>query len=206
MNRSESKYFNTAVRMDEALMALLEQKDFPYISVREVCQAAQVNRSTFYLHYETMTDLLEEAVQHALRMFYDAFAPAQCAIRDSIASAPLASLNLLSDEYLAPYLQFIKAHQSLFATMERHATLMGMDSVYRYLFEHIFSPILGRLAVDEKNRPYIIAFYLQGLHAIVQQWLAEDCKRSIADISELMHRCVNGEITPLADHLKNADA
>ncbi|MBD9278825.1 MAG: TetR/AcrR family transcriptional regulator, partial [Clostridiales bacterium] len=67
MNRSESKYFGTAVRMDEALMSLLEKKDFPYITVREVCQAAQVNRSTFYLHYETMTDLLEEAVQHALR-------------------------------------------------------------------------------------------------------------------------------------------
>ena len=27
MNKSESKYFNTALRMDEALLALLEEKD-----------------------------------------------------------------------------------------------------------------------------------------------------------------------------------
>ena len=27
MNKSESKYFNTALRMDEALIALLEEKD-----------------------------------------------------------------------------------------------------------------------------------------------------------------------------------
>ena len=27
MNKSESKYFNTALRMDEALIALLEKKD-----------------------------------------------------------------------------------------------------------------------------------------------------------------------------------
>ena len=30
MNKSESKYFNTALRMDEALIALLEEKDRVY--------------------------------------------------------------------------------------------------------------------------------------------------------------------------------
>lgn len=62
MNKSESKYFNTALRMDEALLALLEKNDFEYISINEVCHLAGVNRSTFYLHYENMRDLLEESV------------------------------------------------------------------------------------------------------------------------------------------------
>ena len=62
MNKSESKYFNTAVRMDEALISLLARKDFAYITVREICETAGVNRSTFYLHYETMADLLSESV------------------------------------------------------------------------------------------------------------------------------------------------
>lgn len=39
MNRSESKYFNTARRMDEALLSLLEEKDFAYITVREIAPA-----------------------------------------------------------------------------------------------------------------------------------------------------------------------
>ena len=37
MNRSESKYFNTAARMDEAFLSLLEKKDFAYITVKELC-------------------------------------------------------------------------------------------------------------------------------------------------------------------------
>ena len=32
MNRSESKYFNTALKMDEALISLLENKDLEYIT------------------------------------------------------------------------------------------------------------------------------------------------------------------------------
>ena len=36
MNRNESKYFNTAIKMDEALITLLEKKDFEYITVSEL--------------------------------------------------------------------------------------------------------------------------------------------------------------------------
>ena len=52
----KSKYFNTAVRMDQAFLELLEKKDMEYITVKELCKTAGVNRSTFYLHYETMSD------------------------------------------------------------------------------------------------------------------------------------------------------
>ncbi len=38
MNKSESKYFHTALRMDEALISLLEEKDLEYISVKEICE------------------------------------------------------------------------------------------------------------------------------------------------------------------------
>ena len=63
MKPSESKYFSAARLMDEALLELLEKKDFAFLSVKEICQKAGVSRSTFYLHYETIDDLLEEATE-----------------------------------------------------------------------------------------------------------------------------------------------
>ena len=47
MNKSESKYFHTAERMDEALLSLLLEKDFEYITVKDVCARAGANRSPF---------------------------------------------------------------------------------------------------------------------------------------------------------------
>lgn len=69
MTKSESKYFATAAKMDEAFLALLEKKDFAYIAVKEICTAAGVNRSTFYLHYETINDLLEESAGYINQQF-----------------------------------------------------------------------------------------------------------------------------------------
>ena len=56
--------------MDEALLALLEKKEFAYITIRELCAAAGVNHSTFYLHYQNITELLDESIAYMNRQFY----------------------------------------------------------------------------------------------------------------------------------------
>jgi transcriptional regulator, tetR family len=63
MTQNESKYYNTACLMDEALIQLINEKDYDYITITEICKRAGVNRSTFYLHYETVDDLLKEAIK-----------------------------------------------------------------------------------------------------------------------------------------------
>ena len=58
--------------MDEAFLKLLEEKDFAYITVKEICEKAGVNRSTFYLHYETVNDLLAESTRYIIDQFVEA--------------------------------------------------------------------------------------------------------------------------------------
>ncbi len=71
MNRPERKYFATAARMDAAFLELLEKKDFAFITVKEICAKAGVNRSNFYLHYETVNDLLAESTQYIIDQFME---------------------------------------------------------------------------------------------------------------------------------------
>ena len=73
MNKNESKYFNTAVKMDKALLSLLEKKDFEFITIKEICDTAGVNRSTFYLHYDNTSDLLQEATKYIIETFLSYF-------------------------------------------------------------------------------------------------------------------------------------
>lgn len=119
MNRSESKYFNTAACMDEALLALLEKKDFAYITVKEVCQKAGVNRSTFYLHYESMADLLAESIEYLKKQFLTYFAPNSVNILQRIHDCPLDELFLITPEYLAPYLRYIQEHRAAISNGRR---------------------------------------------------------------------------------------
>ncbi len=96
MNRSESKYFNTAVCMDEAFLALLEEKDFSYITVKEICERAGVNRSTFYLHYNTLGDLLDECIQYMDRQFASYFSKEVTFAVDAIETLAIEDLYLIT--------------------------------------------------------------------------------------------------------------
>ena len=190
MNKSESKYFATAARMDDAFLALLEKKDFAYITVKEICEAAGVNRSTFYLHYETMADLLSESVSHMNEQFLTYMKKDSQTFVTKLRDCPLDELYLITPEYLTPYLGYIEQHKRLFRTATENAAVLGMDKSYDRMFRHVFTPILDRYGIPQQDRRYIMAFYIQGLMAIISEWLKNDCNDSIADVVNVIQQCV----------------
>ena len=190
MNRSESKYFNTAARMDEAFLRLLEQKEFAYITVKEICQEAGVNRSTFYLHYETMGDLLAESTEHIIRQFRDYMEKDSEAFIKKLRDCPLEELYLVTPEYLTPYLNYIKEHRKVYRTALENAEVLQLEDSYSSLLQYVLTPILERYHVPEKDRRYMLAFHIHGLMAIVTEWLKTDCADPVEEIVRIMEGCV----------------
>lgn len=190
MNRSESKYFATAAKMDEAFLTLLEKKDFAYITVKEICEAAGVNRSTFYLHYETLADLLAESAQYIIDRFVQAMPQDTAAFLEQLPTRPLEELYLVTPEYLTPYLTYIREHRRVFRVAVEQAAVLRMQEAYHGLNQHVLTPILARFHVPPADREYLMAFYLSGLMAIIDRWLRDDCRDSIEHVIAVMQLCM----------------
>lgn len=84
--------------MDEALICLLNEKDYEYITVKEICKKAGVNRSAFYLHYESIDDLLEETLGFINKKFLDCFEDTSDFITNINVSSK-ENLYLINDKY-----------------------------------------------------------------------------------------------------------
>ena len=192
MNKSESKYFNTAKKMDKALISLLEEKSFEYIAVSEICKKAGVNRSTFYLHYENTVDLLNETARFLLDDFVAYFNIDRKSITNKFKESSLDGLNFISDEYLYPYLSYIKENRLVFSTVLLHADSFGFNEIFQRLYENIFNPILERFDYPVADRKYAMLFYLNGITAIVTEWLKDRCEKSIDEVSRIIYECVFG--------------
>ena len=162
--------------MDEALLKLLERKDLAYITVKEVCEVAGVNRSTFYLHYESMTDLLSESVGYMNDHFLIHMNRDVEAFATKLRTCPVDELYLVTPEYLTPYLSYIKKNKRLFRAAMNNAAALGLDKNYDRMFF--------------QDRRYIMAFYIQGLMAIVSEWLRHDCADSIEYVIGVIQRCM----------------
>lgn len=184
MTKSESKYFNTAWKMDKALIELLAEKDFSYITVKEICHRAQVNRSTFYLHYENLGALLDESgermIAQAMECFHEKDFPQR------LKSCSLEELNFITPRYLLPYLTYIRDNRKLFCTMVDQASTLGLQKSYQSMFRKIFDPILARFQVPQEMRKYTMAFYIHGIVAIIMEWLKNECLESAEDIAQII--------------------
>lgn len=196
LNKSESKYFHTAVRFDEALLALLEKKSFEYLTVSEICKAAGVNRSTFYLHYENLSDLLNETSVYVLGKFFDCFPEDRQQILSELDRCDVSELNFITDTYLHPYLEYIRENRRIFTTVLSHPTAFEFDAIFQRMFDHVFQPIMERYRCPKDEQRFMILFYLNGVMAIVAQWLADDCRKDIDAISKIVRRCIFGSEMP----------
>ena len=190
MNKSESKYFNTALRMDEALIALLEEKDLEYITVKEICHQAGVNRSTFYLHYETIADLVNETLEMISRRFLSYFPQQEEDVLGNMDSRERKDLVLVTREYLLPYLRFIQDNKKVYRAAFRNPSSMQAHVRYGELKQHILGPILERFEIPASHRPYYMAYYVEGIIAIVKEWLRQDCADEVEMIAGIIESCV----------------
>lgn len=183
MNKSESKYFNTACLMDEALLTLLQKKDYAYITVKEICEKAGVNRSTFYLHYETIDDLLQESLSYIFSKFKMKY---NSSLQLTVNSDSLDNLYLITPEYIIPYLEFLYENRQIFMTAVEKPAVFGVVKQFDKMYNSIFDPILERFKVEQCEKKYILAYHISGMHAIIIEWVKNGCTESVQYIAELL--------------------
>lgn len=68
----------------------------------------------------------------------------------------------------------------------------GFEKVYMKLFNNIFNPVLDRFHYPVEDRKYAMMYYLNGLTAIIFEWLKDDCSRPIEEITEIITNCIFG--------------
>ena len=190
MNKSESKYYNTALLMNEALLLLLEKKEYEFITVKEICEKAGVNRSTFYLHYESIDDLLMETIDLINKRFMSAFN------NETINAKTLDKndLFLISDKYIIPYLNLIKKHKKIYKLIHDKPYLFNNQKAFKNLYNNLFEVILEKYGVSDEEKEYVFAFFSFGILAVVNKWLERDCVDDVTKIAEYMKKFIGYNI------------
>ncbi|MFC5602671.1 TetR/AcrR family transcriptional regulator [Sporosarcina koreensis] len=62
----DPRVIRTKAMFEEALLELMEEKDYQKITVMEISERSTLNRATFYLHYYDKDELLEQMLDAAL--------------------------------------------------------------------------------------------------------------------------------------------
>lgn len=104
MERQDHRKRITKMMLQQALTQLLATKPIQEITVTELCQQSNINRTTFYLHYQDAYDMLEKMQED----FYNELMEHM----DGIAFASDSS-SLEIPQFLVEILKYLRSHADI---------------------------------------------------------------------------------------------
>lgn len=158
----------TKMLLRDSLIDLMKTKSIYKISITNICDNANINRSTFYNHYNTEFDLLKDIENECLSTIdkYIAF-------EDRV-----FTLKKLLD-YVVENIDVFK--------------LFLDESPENTFFERLIEMCLERMAYDKKliktgtcNTEYLYRFIIFGAISVVKIWIGKEERESTAEMNEIL--------------------
>ena len=143
-----------------AFLELLREKGIRNISIRELCDRAGINRTTFYNHYGSQYDVFTEISDQYIADISDVIASADVQDHDGV----LVRATLVL-QYMADHLDLSK--------------LLLNNNVDGTFAQRLFSlPKIGNMLTealsgvkDEKEKTAVITFAIHGSYKLLQDWV-----------------------------------
>ncbi|OAK75473.1 TetR/AcrR family transcriptional regulator [Lederbergia galactosidilytica] len=169
------KKYTRKVLMD-SLITLLKIKSISAITVKEICERADINRSTFYSHYKDQFDLLaqiEEEIITELQMYLNQYNFEQ-------EQEALKMTERLLEYVVSKYeVCQVLLNENADHTFERRVMHVARSFLIQSKFTHD--------DVDADISEYVVTYYISGSIYVIKQWVANNMDQSPKQIAQLIN-------------------
>lgn len=156
----------------ESFLEMLEHESIHKISIRALCELADINRSTFYKYYDSPYDLLREMEDDLLQQVNDSFTKTP--------QSPFPKNHLESNlTYMKEHLRLCKVLLKSNADADFQQQLLGLPAMLECL-----KPLMK--GYTETEFSYLKTLVLYGGYHIFVQWIENDCKETPQELSQII--------------------
>lgn len=183
MEKKDNRVRVTKIILKEALINLLKKEPIKNITVKELCNNAGINRSTFYTYFYDVYDVLEQ-------------------IEDEMYNELQEAIN--NNSFFTNH----SIYYSIFVFFHNHAAMCEILLIKNTNSDFIQKALaLGKkkfFELYEKSKiainklDYFYDYVANGMIGLLKLWLMNDMKESITEIAEISERLVSKGIAFLA--------
>lgn len=176
MENLDTRVRFTKMVLQQALLKLLKKKNIDKITIKELCQEANINRGTFYLHYATPNDLLMEIEQQFIDDNMACFTPY---FHEGYETSHLAGLftGILKNKELCRIIMGRNGNPRFLKRIQE----MVRDSIVDAWCREF--PMYRRDDLD-----YVYGFIFAGSMHLILNWIEEDHGLTTAELANRLDR------------------
>lgn len=177
--------------LQHALMSLIQKKTYEAITVEDICDAANVGRSTFYSHYTGKDDLKRSSFEHLRKLLTDRQKDALAAPGDIRSRTFGFSLSLF--EHARDHLDLYRA------LVGGYGGMVALGSIRELLSDLVrdeLAAIGGKKSEDAIPRELVVQYVVGAYMAVLTWWLDGGAKLAPQRLDIMFRRLATQGITP----------
>jgi AcrR family transcriptional regulator len=183
----------TRMVLQDSLIELMKEKSINKITIKELCEKADINRTTFYTHYTDQYDLLRKIEDETLSWAKEAVAAA-------VSKTDRHETMRILEE-ICQY--FVENSRHLQVLMSEQGDIDFQKQLFTLIYELCGINSSTDHNADANTRECYFIFVVNGSVGLIRYWLKNGLNRSAKEMAEIIYNMAIPvrQVTALESHI-----
>jgi len=179
----KSRYTKMVIR--ESLTDLMKDKSILSVSVKDICDLADISRSTFYDHYKDQYDLLKQIEDETLAYFEDML------IRYKDKQTKKETGQMVEE-----MLTYIANNGNTIHVLLSENGDLGFQKklLYHFIMHNQITKYFSENQQSEATMPYYTVFLVHGAIGLIQHWLKDNMSMPVPQLAKMLMKWTEHQI------------
>ncbi len=176
-NKEDLRVRKTRKAIHNAFKAMICEMDYEQITIKELAQRAQINRKTFYLHYASLDQLLEELQEEIAENF----------IGRKVSYGSMKDIRDLIRLFFEHATNMPLLHERLMCSGSYRPV---WEKINKRIMDHRRKTNRGVFGLDEYSENLVFAYFGANSTLLYRQWVADGKKLPLDELIEIATKLI----------------
>jgi len=179
VRKENRKVRYTKMVLRDSLMELMKTKSILSITIKDICDLADISRSTFYAHYKDQYDMLRQIEEETLAYFEDMLNKYK----------DLRSKNATTEMVEAMLTYIANNGNSIQVLLSENGDIDFQRKMFVHFTNHTHvKRYLSDKNQDDETKAVYSVFLIHGAMGVVQHWLKENTSMPVQKLAKIILR------------------
>lgn len=183
----DRRILKTKEAIQHAFFTLIEENKTTKITISDIARRANIDRKTFYLHYNTPIDIIHEFCGQKTREFFDYLEA------EHFFDQPMDTQNI----FLAIY-NLLEKDLSFYQTLASHSVYDAFWETFKEMCVQNATRVYAKkLDISPLSLDIYIDYTFSGVIAIYRRYLRKDSTYNLEDVSKILNKITLYGLEPI---------
>jgi len=169
----------TKMVLRDSLVELMKTRSILNISIKDICEIADISRSTFYAHYKDQYDLLQQIEEETLAYFED--------ILDKYTDKHGKKEMIQMLDEMFTYIA--NNGNSIQVLLSENGDINYQKKIFqRFVSQNQIIKLISEKQQDDETNNYYSVFVVHGVIGLVQHWLKNNMSIPVPQLARILFK------------------